>query len=78
MNTNETIANEYGINNNFPVFYKQTFVCYILCRDKSKNNIPAISTEFFLLQPIFIFKVRQSAFKIGLKGEFCTYGFFLR
>lgn len=64
MNKNEKIVNEYGITNNFPVFYNQAFICYILCKDDSKNNIPAISTESFISQLFLFLKVRQSALKI--------------
>lgn len=78
MNKNEMVANEYGITNNFPVFYNQAFVCYIFCKDDSKNNIPAISTESFISQLFLFLKVRQSALKIGIKAEFCIYGFFLK
>lgn len=57
MNTNETVAKDYGIINNFPEFYKQAFVCYNLCKDDTQTKIPAFSTESFLLQPIWSNKV---------------------
>lgn len=63
MKTKETIAKDYGMNNNFPEFFKQAFECYNLCKDNRQPKIPAFSTELFLSQPILSYT------KINFKGK---------
>ena len=53
MKTTETTAENYGILEKFPNFYKQAFICYNLCK-KINKIYDSNSTESFLLQPIWL------------------------
>lgn len=74
MKTNETVAKDYGIIHNFPVFYSTLYaIIYVKMIPKPKY-LPFLPKLFYynLFGQIkySILKVRQSALKIGLKAEF--------